>query len=55
MIVVTIAFIHLVWDIKCRELLIALPVAKVRAEKVLFEWHDWGGMCGVCLIINSMY
>ena len=55
MIVVTIALIHLVWDIECRELVIGLPAPMVRAEKVLFEWHDCGGLYGVCLLINSIY
>ena len=55
MIVVTIALIPLVWDIDCRKLVIALPAPMVKAEKVLFEWHVWGGMYGVCLLINSMY
>ena len=35
MIVVTIALIHLVWDIESRELVIALPAPMVRAEKVV--------------------
>ena len=35
--------------------MIALAAPMVRAEKVLFEWHDWGGMYGVDLLINSMY
>ena len=47
----TIALIHLVWDIECRDLVIALPAPKVRAEKVLFVWHNWGGMYGVGLLI----
>ena len=35
--------------------MIALASPMVRAEKVLFEWHDWCGMYGVCLLINGMY
>ena len=42
MIVVTIALIHLVWDIDCRKLVISLPAPMVRAEKV-----ELSGMYGV--------
>ena len=53
-IVVTIALIHLVWDIECRELVIALPATMVRAEKVLFEWHVWSGMYSTHQLVISI-